>query len=181
MHVKDTVLTKAVVSPYLGEEINNVMKDEPGWELLDPGKTYHLLRDPKELKKSLDTWNGKPLLWIHRGVDATDHPADLVIGSIGTNPQFKDDEVTNDLTVWPKYATEAIKDGEKKSLSCGYGYKADMTPGDYKGHHYDGIMRDISGNHVALVDKPRVPGAKVGGDSMPEDAWERLAKALLAA
>jgi len=181
MHVKDTVLSKAVVSPYLGKEINEVMKDELGWQMLNSEKTYHLLRDPKELAKAADTFNGKPLLWIHRGVAASDHPTNLVIGSTGTNASFKNDELTNDLVIWPKYATEAIEDGEKKSLSCGYGYRADMTPGDYKGHHYDGIMRDISGNHVALVDKPRVPGASIGGDSLPLDDWDKIAAALLAA
>ena len=176
MHVKDTVLSKAIVSPYLGKEINGVMKDEPDWKMLAPEETYHLLRDPKELEKSVDTWNGKPLLWIHRGVSADDHPASLVVGSTGTNAHLKGDELINDLAIWPRYATMAVENGERKSLSCGYAYKADMTPGDYKGRHYDGIMRDISGNHVAFVDHPRVPGAEVGGDSL---GWDQIAEALL--
>jgi hypothetical protein len=178
MHVSDSVLSKAVVSPYLGREINEVMKDAPGWQMLEPKTTYKLLRDPKELRKAADTFNGKPLLWRHQAATATDHPTDIVIGSTGTNARFDGENLTNDLTIWPQYATKAIEDGRKKSLSCGYGYIADMTPGTYNGQLYDGVMRNIKGNHVALVDAPRVPGAQVAGDDADNLLWYDLANAL---
>jgi len=178
MHVDNSVLSKAVVSPYFGKEINGVMKDEPGWVMLDPDKKYHLLRDPKELEKAVDTFNGLPLLWQHKPATAEDHPAELTIGATGTNARFENPNLINDLVIWPKFATQAVEDGEKKSLSCGYGYRAVMEPGEYNGQRYDGRMVDIKGNHVALVHEPRVPGAMVG-DSMP-DAWEIIASALMA-
>lgn len=178
MHVNDSVLTKAVVSPYLGSEINGVMGGEPGWVPLEPDRKYHLLRDPKELQKALKTFNGLPLLWRHQSATADEHPADIVIGATGTNAKFDEPDLTNDLVIWPKYATQAVEDGKKKSLSCGYGYRAVMEPGSHNGQHYDGRMIDIKGNHVALVDQPRVPGAKVGGDSMDEVLWQELADAI---
>ena len=180
MHVTDSILTKAVVSPYLGSEINGVMDGEPGWTPLEPDKKYMLLRDPKELEKSVDTFNGLPLLWKHKAATADDHPTDLVIGSTGSSAKFDGTDLKNSLAIWPKYATQAVKDGSRKALSCGYGYKAHMTPGEYNGQMYDGRMYDILGNHVALVDQPRVVGAKVGGDSLPDDPWEKIAAALLA-
>jgi hypothetical protein len=74
-------LSRAVISPYKGPEINEVMGKEPGWKPLDPEHTYHLHRDPGELKKAVDTFNGLPLLWTHRAATADDHPAEIVIGA----------------------------------------------------------------------------------------------------
>ena len=179
MHVSDTVLSKAVVSPYLGKEINGVMEHEPGWQPLDPDKTYHLLRDPDELKKAVDSFNGKPLLWTHKSAGAEDFPSDLVIGSTGSNAKFDGTNLTNDLVIWPQFATKAVEDGTRKNLSCGYAYKAKMEPGVYNGQRYDGKMTDISGNHIALVDQPRVPGSKVGGDNLPNDPWLLIERAIL--
>jgi hypothetical protein len=41
-----------------------------------------------------------------------------------------------------------------------------MTPGRVDGQHFHGTMRNLSANHVALVDTPRVRSAVVG-DSAP--------------
>jgi hypothetical protein len=179
MHVADCVISKAIVSPYYGAEINEVMQDEPGWQMLDPEKKYHLLRDPEALEKSVDTWNGLPLLWVHRAATADDHPTQIVVGATGTNARFEYPNLINDIAVWPKYATEAVQDGEKQSLSCGYGYRAEMTPGTFEGKNFDGRMVAIKGNHVALVTEPRVPGAKVA-DSMPwpDRDWHLLERAI---
>ncbi|WP_236532121.1 DUF2213 domain-containing protein, partial [Escherichia coli] len=51
--VDKTIITKAAVNPYLGSSI-------PRWKELglDPNKEYMLLRDPEELRKSLDTFKG---------------------------------------------------------------------------------------------------------------------------
>jgi hypothetical protein len=178
MHVTGSVLSKAVVSPYLGSEINGVMKDEAGWQMLEPDRKYMLLRDPRELKKAVDTFNGLPLLWKHQAATADDHPSDLVVGSTGTNAKFEDPDLTNDLVIWPTHAKRAVEDGKRKSLSCGYGYRAVMEPGSHNGQHYDGRMIDIKGNHVALVDQPRVPGSAVAGDTGDELLWLDIADAI---
>ena len=42
-----------------------------------------------------------------------------------------------------------------RELSLSYFYDPDMTPGEWNGTPYDGVMRNIRGNHLALVDKGR--------------------------
>lgn len=42
-----------------------------------------------------------------------------------------------------------------------------MTPGTYKGQKYDGVMRDIQGNHVALVEAGRAGPDVVVMDANP--------------
>jgi hypothetical protein len=44
-----------------------------------------------------------------------------------------------------------------------------MTPGVYEGKRFDGIMRDIQGNHVALVPDGRVGPVATVADEMPLD------------
>lgn len=169
LHVKDSILTKAVVNPYLGREI-------PDYEKLglNPDKKYMLLRDPDELKKAVPTANGRPLLDRHRAATATDHPKELTVGAFGTNARWdpKEEAVRNDLSVWPEYASRAIEDGSQRELSMGYSYIPVMEPGSYKGHHYDGRMTQIKFNHGALVPEGRVQGATVA-DAMPS-VWSDM-------
>ena len=158
LFVADNVLSASVVSPYLGEEVPEFQKLG-----LKAGTVYHLLRDPKELAKATATFDGKPLLIRHRPVTADDHVHKIVAGAV-TNPTF--DAITGqlrgDLSIWDGDAIRAIQDGSSAALSCGYYYRADMTPGTYRGQRYDGVMRDIAGNHVSLVPQGRVPAAAVG-------------------
>jgi uncharacterized protein len=78
-----------------------------------------------------------------------------VIGSTGTDAAFETPYLRNSLVVWARDAIEDIESEIKKELSSAYRYRADMTPGTYEGMPYDGVMRDIVGNHVALVDSGR--------------------------
>ena len=54
-----------------------------------------------------------------------------------------------------------------KELSAGYSYTPDMTPGEFEGKAYDGVMRNLSGNHVALVERGRIGADAVISDSLP--------------
>lgn len=60
-----------------------------------------------------------------------------------------------------------IERGEFKELSCSYRYTPDFTPGEVDGVAYDFIMRDIKGNHVALVPRGRAGSDVAVADSMP--------------
>jgi hypothetical protein len=168
LHVAETNISKANICPYFGYEI-------PGAERLglDRDKTYMLLRDPVELERAADTFKGLPLLWRHRPVNADDHPADIVIGAVGDDVRFERPYLKASLHIWPKYATRAIEGNTKKELSCGYQYRPDMTPGMYEGQPYDGIMRDIIGNHVALVETGRAGSDVMVGDQLSEDLTMR--------
>ena len=150
MHVASSHITKATVNPYYGAEI-------PGWEAagLDPQKVYYGLRDPQELQKSLPTWAGLPL-HIEHHVDSADDPQKLTrVGSVGTDVRWEAPYVDAPLTVWDRQAITAIEDGSFRELSCAYRYTPDFTPGVYEGAPYDFVMRDIRGNHVALVEEGR--------------------------
>jgi hypothetical protein len=161
LHVDATNISKANVCPYLGREI-------PDYENLglEPGKIYQLLRDPEELAKAAASFNNKPLLSKHREISAGDHPKELVIGSTGTDASFDEPFLRNSLVVWDAGAIDDIESEKKKELSSAYRYRADMTPGQYRGQAYDGVMRDIVGNHVCLVKEGRAGADVVVGDSM---------------
>ena len=171
LHVAITNISKANVCAYLGREIPD--NEALG---LDPDRVYQLLRDPEELKKAVSTFNNLPLLSEHRPVSADDHGPDLVIGSTGTDAAFEEPYLKNSLVVWAKKYIGAIESGRQKELSSAYRYRADMTPGVYQGQSYDGVMRDIVGNHVALVKEGRAGPDVVVGDSKEE---LNMAKVLL--
>lgn len=165
LHVAVSNISKANVCPYLGREI-------PNWQALglEPGRVYNLLRDPAELAKGVATFNNLPVLSEHVPVTAFDedsHMADLVVGSTGTDAAVNGAFVTNSLVVWAKPSIDAIERNEKRELSSAYYYRADMTPGNYEGVAYDGVMRDIVGNHVALVFAGRAGPDVVVGDEKP--------------
>lgn len=58
---------------------------------------------------------------------------------------------------------EMVVSYDKNQISCGYSFVLDMTPGTTPdGEAYDGVMRDIQGNHVAIVWQARGgPGLRV--------------------
>ncbi|MDE9539788.1 DUF2213 domain-containing protein [Xenorhabdus bovienii] len=149
--VERTVLSKAAVNPYRGKEI-------PGYEKLglDPEKVYRLLRDPLELERAAKTFSKKQLLIKHIPVDSSEPQKEYTIGAIGSDISFEDGRLYGDLSVWDGYAIDLIESGKMQELSAGYGYTPDMTPGEYEGQHYDGVMRNIFGNHVALVERGRI-------------------------
>jgi len=162
MKVERSTISKAIVSPYIGREI-------VGWKALglDPNKTYRLLRDPEELKAASDTFNNLPVLSEHVAVSASAPRKDLVIGSTGTDAAFDGSHLTNSLVFWDGSAIQDIEDEKAKELSCAYHYRPDMTPGTYEGEAYDGVMREIKGNHVALVPRGRVGPDAYVADSAP--------------
>lgn len=161
LHVSRTNISKANVCPYRGEEI-------PGWQemRLEPNRIYRLYRDPKELKKAVQSFNRLPLLRQHIPVSAEDHQPYEVIGTTGSEASFEEPYLTNSLAVWAKDAIDAIESKARSELSAGYHYKADMTPGEIDGMPYDGVMREIVGNHVALVETGRAGPDVVVADSM---------------
>jgi len=161
LHIEKAHISKANVCPYLGSEIPNA--DELG---LKPKQVYQLLRDPDELAKAARTSNNLQLLIKHKPVSPTDQKKDLIVGSTGTNALWSDPYVDNSLVVWDQDAIDGIEDDTQKELSAGYYYTADMTPGIYEGVAYDGVMRNIRFNHVALVVEGRAGDDVVVGDSM---------------
>lgn len=164
MRVEKANISKATVNPYLGREIPDYQRLG-----LDADREYRLLRHPDELKKAASTFNAVPLLDTHVPVAAWDHPFGKVVGTTGTEAEFKDPYLTNALAIWTADAIDGIEREQQKELSCGYRYDADMTPGTWEGQPYDGVMRNIKGNHVALVKEGRAGPDVVVGDSIGKE------------
>lgn len=162
--VDSTVITKAAVNPYYGKEI-------PEYESLglDPEKIYNMLRDPAELEKGMHTLGEKQLLIKHIFVSADDPQKESIAGTIGSNLEMAGDDVKGSLTVWDKEAINLIESGKLAELSASYFYDPVMKSGTFKGQAYDGIMTNIRGNHVALVERGRI-----GRDALVADALPKL-------
>ncbi len=162
LHIAVTNISKASVDPYYGEEI-------PGGDKLglEPKKIYRLLRDPGELEAAANTFNNLPILSEHIPVNAEAPQKEMTVGSTGTDAVFASPYLQNSAVIWDQEAIDDIEDEIKKEWSCGYYYTPDMTPGDFGGLRYDGVMRNIVGNHVALVDAGRAGPDVVVGDRMP--------------
>lgn len=163
LHIGRTHVSKANICAYLGREIPK--HEELG---LNPDRMYQLLRDPEELAKAAPTFNNLPVLSRHVAVTADSHEPDLVVGSLGTDSEFSDPYLDNSMVIWSQEAIDGIEDDSQREVSSAYRYRADMTPGTYKGAHYDGVMRDIRGNHVALVRTGRAGSDVLAADSAPQ-------------
>jgi len=166
LHVALSNISKASVDPYLGEEIPD------GARLgLDPKKVYYLLRSPEELAAGTATFNNLPILSQHIPVNSRAPQKELTVGSTGTDAAYNSPYLQNSAVIWDQDAIDEIDAETKKEWSCGYYYVADMTPGTFGGLRYDGIMRNIVGNHVALVDEGRAGRDVVVGDQMPRGLY----------
>lgn len=155
LHIALTPISKATVNPYLGSEIAG--SEEHGWK---PDKIYYGLRPEEELEKAAKTFNGLPLLLEHHPTDAENLPKEWVVGSMGTDAVYEKPYLKNSMTVTDAQAIGYIEDGTAKEISCSYRFTPDFTAGTYTEAdgsevHYDFIMRDIKGNHVALVPEGR--------------------------
>ena len=162
--VDSTVITKAAVNPYYGKEI-------PDYESLglDPEKIYNMLRDPAELEKGMHTLGEKQLLIKHIFVSADEPQKESIAGTIGSNLEMVGNDVKGSLTVWDKEAINLIESGKLAELSASYFYDPVMKSGTFNGQPYDGIMTNIRGNHVALVERGRI-----GRDALVADALPKL-------
>ena len=162
--VDSTVITKAAVNPYYGKEI-------PDYESLglDAEKIYNMLRDPAELEKGMHTLGEKQLLIKHIFVSADEPQKESIAGTIGSNLEMVGNDVKGSLTVWDKEAINLIESGKLAELSASYFYDPVMKSGTFNGERYDGIMTNIRGNHVALVERGRI-----GRDALVADALPKL-------
>lgn len=160
MHVALTPISKANVCVYYGKEI-------PDSEVLGliPEKAYRLLRDPEELRKAAPTFNNKPVLNQHIGVMVAEPPKEAIIGSTGESAEFDDTYLKNSMVVWDLDSIMGIETERQKEISSSYRYRLDLTPGVYEGEAYDGVMRDIVCNHVAIV-----PSGRAGPDVFVYDS-----------
>ncbi len=167
-------ISKANVCAYYGHEI-------PDFERLglDAARVYMMYRDPEELRKAAATFDSIPLLDIHIPVTADSHEHEATVGTV-TNTRFEYPYLVGDVTVWTQDAKDLIETEKQRELSGAYRYTADMTPGTSpEGLRFDGIMRNLMGNHLALVAQGRAgPDVLVADEKPPAMKSQFLAKLL---
>ena len=131
-----------------------------GSELGSDKEIVRVMRPESEVfaKDSLSSYSGKPM--------TNDHPSEPVtaetwkrdaIGAIGEEVIRDGDYIRVPLIMMDAAAIEDYKAG-KRELSMGY--EADIEFVDHA--DYDAIQKNIRINHIALVDKGRAGGAKIG-------------------
>jgi len=85
------------------------------------------------------------------------------VGHLGEMVREDAGHAVADVYVRDAATVARVKRGELKGLSCGYEVDYDPTPGTTPGgDRYDGVQRNIRGNHVALLPSGTEPR---GGDS----------------
>lgn len=165
LQISRTNISKANVNAYYGREIPR--SEELG---LDPNKLYRLWHHPDELRKAAKTFNNIPVLSKHIPDFPTDPPNEFRVGVTHSNAEFDGTYLTVGMSIWDNSAIAGIESGEQRELSASYKYVADMTPGvTPDGEPYDGVMRDIFGNHEALVPDGRAGPDVLVADSLPPE------------
>jgi hypothetical protein len=107
--------------------------------------------------ESLASFAGKAITLEHPPVllDSA-NTKDYQVGFSGTEVVYDDGFVRAVMTITDKDAIERIMRGDAKEVSAGYRVNYDATPGvTDSGEHYDGIQKEISGNHIAVVRRGR--------------------------
>lgn len=132
-------------------------------------RTIRLYRPPEEVFKpaSYGTFERQTLTNDHPstsdGVTASNYQS-VTSGDVhDVAPAGDDINLGANLYIKAANTIEMVVTYDKNQLSCGYSFDLDMTPGvSPDGQAYDGIMRDIVGNHVAIVWQARGgPGLRV--------------------
>ncbi len=134
--------------------------------------TIRLYRPPEEVfaPESLASFDNQVITWGHPANDVTsENYREVTIGDT-RNIEPEDTFVRAQLTVRDYYAIYGVIDGVAQ-LSCGYRFDLDETAGfTPEGEGYDAVMRNIRGNHVAIV-----YAARCGAGCAIEDAAHRQA------
>ena len=163
LHIDASPLTKEQVVHYLGIEI-------PRWREhgLDPQKEYWGYRPANEIEKAAGTFDGLPVMLNHHVVTPDTPAKDYQVGHTGTDATWKAPYLQNSLTITDRLGIEGIENGTYRQISAAYRYDPDFTPGVFDGKPYDFVIRNIQGNHVALVRKGRAGPDVIVADSEPE-------------
>lgn len=162
--VRNNPISKVGIFPYSGAQL--------GLSGDDATRIFNILRPEEELSNPECVESFKLLPWIDGHVmlgpvaeAMTDKAMSAerkgISGVIGESVTFqKGGDYPNgallaNIKVFSSNMASLIESG-KRELSAGYFCKWDMTPGVWNGQRYDGVQRNIRGNHLALVAEGRM-------------------------
>ena len=106
---------------------------------------------------SLASFAGKAITSEHPPVllDA-ENTKDYQVGFSGTEVVYDNGFVRAVMTITDQDTIERIMKGDAREVSAGYRVNYDPTPGvTDSGEHYDGVQKEIIGNHIAVVRRGR--------------------------
>lgn len=171
---KNSTLARTGVQQYRAYELG---LDAEG---MDPMRIIRLHRPADEVfnPQSMASFENKPITIDHPSVPVTaDNWADLAKGE-ARDVSRSGEMMVATMIVKSKDAIDEIQSG-KNQLSNGYTFDLDMTPGTTaQGQAYDGVQRNIRGNHIAIVDAARCGSACRIADSQPNEGVTTMADAL---
>ncbi|WVW37750.1 DUF2213 domain-containing protein [Aeromonas phage Gekk3-15] len=133
----------------------------------DPDRIVKVYRPKEALNnpKTIESFKNLPLIDDHEFLSGDDPsvtaPEDYgVEGIITGKVWFADDWLRSDLKVFSRKLRESI-DAGKTEVSLGFDCDYILSPGIFNGEEYEVVQDNLCGNHIALVDKARVTGARV--------------------
>lgn len=135
----------------------------------DPNRIVKVFRPESAVSdpEAIESFKNVPFLIDHEmlsgfeGDDDTTAPEDYGMdGVLTSNVYYAAPWMRGDLKIYTRRAQAAL-DANKKDLSLGYSCEWDPTPGVWNGQAYEVMQITMRGNHIALVDEGRVPGARV--------------------
>lgn len=154
-------LGRTGVQEYLAHELG---LDADG---MDPMRVIRLHRPAEEVfdAASMASFENKPITIEHPAQRVTSaNWSELARGEV-RDVARSGELLTATLLLKARDAIDALKGG-KVQLSNGYSFELDLTPGTTAdGQPFDGVQRNIRGNHVALVDAARCGSACSIADS----------------
>lgn len=107
--------------------------------------------------ESLASFAGKAITMEHPPVLLdSENTKNHSVGFTGTEVVYDDGFVRAVMTITDQEVIDKVMRGDVREVSAGYRVSYDPTPGvTDNGEHYDGIQKEISGNHVAIVRRGR--------------------------
>lgn len=123
------------------------------------GSVRRELRLPDEVfhPDSLSSFALAPLTLRHPPEPLTpENTKRFQVGTVGERVDEDEQQfVRSSVVVTDAEAIKSVESGATVELSCGYTADVEDSPGEWRGLRYDGIQRNIRGNHVALVERGR--------------------------
>ena len=146
-------IARAGIYKYLAKEIGITDKS--------PLEAVSVYRPPSEVfnDSSMQSFKLKPVTNNHSPKNLDSKTVRMhTVGTVGEGIFRDNDLLRCNLVVEDKSAIDAVQSG-KKQLSCGYNADIILEKGiSDNGEAYDAIMRNIRGNHIAIVTQGRAGG-----------------------
>ncbi len=129
----------------------------------------------RELRPEAEVFKAESLKTLAEVPLTNDHPPVLLdaknsrqytVGFTGADVKRTEDKVAVNLTVIDDVTIGQVMEGGKQELSCGYFCDIEFKSGVWNGMEYDAIQKNISYNHLAVVERGRAgPEVKINMDS----------------